>query len=176
MPSKLVDCVSLIDDWGFDKLAVFLDQLSPETKSRFGPHGYDISAIRHFYRDARNLGFYFKNFDDSMVGYAILRHGFLEHDRLRLEGYGLQLSHETDGTFAPAVADLWQGKGIGQALFERVRREAGEKGIDRIVLWGGVQANNIFAVRYYAKLGFEVLGEFEYFGRNLDVCCNLKTP
>ncbi len=42
-------------------------------------------------------------------------------------------------------------------------------GFRRIIPWGGVQSNNIVAVKYYQKLGFSTLGNFEYQGVNLDM-------
>ncbi len=104
-----------------------------------------------------------------MIAYAIIRHGYLEHDSPRLSAYGLQLNHQTDGSFAPSVADNWQGKGLGKELFDFILPELSARGINRIILWGGVQRNNERAVRYYQKLGFQSLGHFEYHGMNTDM-------
>ncbi len=54
----------------------------------------------------------------KIIAYAILKKGYLEHDRQRLDSYGLQTDHQTDCTYAPSVADDWQGRGIGTALFQ----------------------------------------------------------
>ena len=153
----------------FEKLRDYLNALSPETKSRFGPHGYDLESIRNFYMDSENTGVVGVSDTDEFAAYAILRRGYLEHDRPRLEGYGLKLSAERDSTFAPAIADAWQGKGIGSLLFEYVEGIAREKEIYRIILWGGVQASNDRAIRYYEHLGFRSLGSFEYHGWNQDM-------
>lgn len=104
-----------------------------------------------------------------MIAYAIIRVGYLEHDNPRLSSYGLQLNHQTDSTFAPSVADDWQGKGLGKELFAFILPELSARGINRIILWGGVQSNNERAVRYYQKLGFQSLGHFEYHGMNTDM-------
>jgi ribosomal protein S18 acetylase RimI-like enzyme len=49
-----------------------------------------------------------------------------------------------------------------------------QAGIKRIILWGGVQSSNAHALAFYRRLGFSVLGSFEYYGENLDMVLNLS--
>lgn len=153
----------------FEQLEHFLHSLSPESKGRFGPHGYDFDSIRSFYLDSKNTGILGFSEERELIAYAILRSGFLDHDRQRIEGYGLSLNMDMDSTFAPAIADLWQGRGIGNELFNFVENLAKGKGIYRMILWGGVQSSNDRAVNYYKKLGFRPVGSFEYHGWNQDM-------
>ncbi len=153
----------------FSQLADFLSKLSSTSRSRFGPHGYDFESVGHFYQDDRNSGILGFSDNHELIAYAILRKGFLEHDRPRLESYGLRLDSEEDATYAPAVADAWQGRGIGYELFAFTEKLARSHGLRRIILWGGVQAGNERAVGHYQKIGFRSLGGFEYNGWNLDM-------
>ena len=152
-------------------LSQYLHALSPLSRSRFGPHGYDIHSLEQFFLrpDAPSAFVARETMHHQIIAYALLKHGFLDHDALRLQSYGLLLDAATDATFAPSVADTWQSKGIGSALLEFVIHEARSKGIHRIILWGGVQSGNPQAVRLYEKFGFRKLGYFEYYGENLDM-------
>lgn len=149
----------------------YLQQLSPATRKRFGPHPFDEAAILRFYADPFDVwGFLAKSAETgAIVAYAPVKRGYLEHDRLRLEAYGLSLNQHTDCTFAPSVADAWQGLGLGGQLFDFIQTELQVCGIQRMILWGGVQASNVPALRFYEKMGFRVLGAFEYEGENWDM-------
>ena len=157
----------------FEQLSIYFEHLSKETKSRFGPHGYDLNSIGNFYEQAENRGYIALNRKTEIVAYSILRKGFLQHDSFRLESYGLHLSMDTDSTFAPSVADAYQSQGIGLLLFDYILDQIKGSTIERIILWGGVQSNNEKAVNFYKKKGFRTLGEFEYYGLNNDMVLEL---
>jgi ribosomal protein S18 acetylase RimI-like enzyme len=149
----------------------YLMNLSDQTKCRFGPHSFDRDTLSDLFSNREDILGYIsldKN-TGKIIAYSILKRGFLEHDRPRLESYGLTLNALTDITFAPSVSDEWQGHGVGTRLFNLILEELKSRNINRIILWGGVQCSNHLAVHYYQKLGFEILGEFEYYGRNYDM-------
>jgi len=152
-------------------LVDYLAHLSPTTRQRFGPHPFDEAAILRFYSDPFDVwGFLAKSAETgAIVAYAPVKRGYLEHDRPRLEAYGLSLSQHMDCTFAPSVADDWQGQGLGGQLFNFIQTELQARGIRRVILWGGVQTSNADALRFYGKMGFRVLGGFEYEGGNWDM-------
>jgi len=155
----------------YNPIATYLQSLSEETKRRFGPHLFDILSINKFYESQNpNRGYIARdNETQAIIAYSIVKAGYLEHDSYRLQSYGLHLSHDTDCTFAPSVADQWQSMGIGNSLFLFILKNLQSSGIKRIILWGGVQSDNVKAVQFYKKHGFRVLGEFEYNGLNYDM-------
>jgi ribosomal protein S18 acetylase RimI-like enzyme len=155
----------------FDKLTDYLHHLSPETVRRFGPHGFDKEAIRYLFENTNTHNGYIalESETSEIIAYSILKIGYLEHDSFRLQSYGLTLNMETDCTFAPSVADAWQSLGVGNSMYQFVVSEMKSLEVKRIILWGGVQADNDKAVNYYLQNGFRILGEFEYHGRNFDM-------
>jgi diamine N-acetyltransferase len=152
-------------------LAQYGQQMSDATRSRFAPHPFDNETLRAMYADGQMYRGYVAIEPDTVniVAYAVVKLGYLEHDAPRLQGYGLSLHHATDATFAPSVADAWQGKGIGKCLLQLIKDELKDTAINRLILWGGVQANNEQAVQYYRRQGFVNLGSFEYNGTNYDM-------
>ena len=155
----------------FDGLSKYLENLSNETKNRFGPHKFDKQSIIDFYgHSSTNLGYIALNTETKeIVGYSIVKIGYLEHDKHRLESYGITLDSTTDCTFAPSVADMWQGCGIGNKLFHFILSDLKTTKIKRVILWGGVQVDNDRAVNYYRKNGFKTLGQFTHKGENYDM-------
>lgn len=152
-------------------LSDYLHALSQETRMRFGPHGFDSASLHAVFGEgSSHIGYIaLDRSSGQLVAYAIIRKGFLPHDAPRLESYGLRLDDHTDATYAPSVADSWQGFGLGTRLFHYILDDLQQQGIRRIILWGGVQASNEKAMHYYGKLGFKTLGSFEYHGMNLDM-------
>ncbi|MBI9090651.1 MAG: bifunctional acetate--CoA ligase family protein/GNAT family N-acetyltransferase [Desulfobacterium sp.] len=68
-----------------------------------------------------------------------------------------------NGEFAVAVADQWQGRGIGASLLKRCLRLSKQKGLGTV--WGLVIAENRQMLKLGKKLGFEaarVSGSSEY--------------
>ncbi len=147
----------------FEKLDKYLNNLSVVTLSRFAPHSFDLPTIRQFYLpENHHTGFIIEHiFTQTIVAYAIIKYGYVRRDEQRLKSYDLDLYPETDCTFAPSIADDWQGKGIGKMLFQHIKEEMQKKGMKRMILWGGVQTSNEKAVTFYQKLGFNKIGNFE---------------
>ena len=158
------------DDSG--RLLNYLDGLSIDTRRRFGPHSFDGHTIETICLNPPpgELRFVADDTETSeIIAYAIIKKGYLLHDADRLSNYGLQLSGESDCTFAPSVADGWQSSGLGSKLFEFILSQTRSMNFKRIILWGGVQATNEKAIRFYQKFNFRTLGEFEYNGKNFDM-------
>lgn len=154
-----------------EKLAIYLQNLSPETKNRFGPHSFELEDLKQLYTVSDEFfGFIAEEINSgNIVAYSVIKKGVLEHDRNRLENCGIQLDSDTDCTFAPSVADEWQNQGVGLALYNFIFNDLKLKGFRRIILWGGVQAGNTIALGFYRKLGFVTLGQFEHNGWNFDM-------
>lgn len=151
-------------------LLEYLEQLSPVTRQRFGPHPFDAASIAQFYADPFGVWGFIVKTEGKIIAYAVVKRGGLEHETPRLNSYGLLLHPSHDCAFAPSVADDWQGRGVGTEFFHFIHNELSQKGIKGMILWGGVQADNEPALRFYAKMGFRRLGYFEYKGGNWDMC------
>jgi len=161
-----------LDRSDFDNLCIYLNRLSPETRKRFGPHAFDKQSIIDFYSDEQHIQLGYIVLDlqtNQILAYAIIKTGYLEHDRLRLESYGFELNADHDCTFAPSVADNLQGQGLGKGLFQFILADLKTRDMRRIILWGGVQANNERAIQYYLKNGFIRIGQFEHNGTHYDM-------
>jgi len=158
-----------------DLLHVYLQKLSAETKKRFGPHKYDKESIIDFYKNSDTLLAYvgIDMETKEIIAYFLIKTGYLEHDHKRFESYGIELDNMTGCTFAPSVADDWQSCGIGEQLFHYILSDLKTKGIQRIVLWGGVQMDNEKALNYYKKNHFKTAGQFTHNGENYDMMLDL---
>lgn len=156
-------------------LLLYLHHLKAETQDRFGPHPFTREALDHLYHHPDYKGFVLiENNSTYIIGYAIVKMGFLEHDHPRLLGYHFQPDHISDATYAPSLADDWQGKGIGNLLWDTVKAYLQHSNKKRVILWGGVQTNNTIAVKYYQKNNFIPIGSYTYNGKeNIDMICTL---
>lgn len=156
-------------------LHAFLNNLSLQTRQRFAPHPFDEEGILHFYQS--NAGVFsvggFNADTGEMICYSVLRRGYFEYEFERFTTYGIKPCRETDGMFAPVVADNWQGQGFGRQLFEHTLQFAGAAGFKRLMLWGGVQVNNLKAMLYYRMLGFYHVGFYLHNGMNEEMMMNI---
>lgn len=164
----------LLSDSG--KLACYWCQLSDATRSRFAPHPFDIHSLQRLYADGQEAYRGYIAIDkhsQNIVAYAVVKMGCWEPDVTRLQGYGLTLNPATDASFAPSVADAWQGQGIGKQLLQYIKADLMDTEITRLILWGGVQYTNEQAVRYYHRQGFVTVGHFDYHGQNEDMVLDI---
>jgi diamine N-acetyltransferase len=163
--------LSALNPEDFDRLTDYLQRLSLETLRRFGPHKFDKLSIVELFMNSNYYHGYIAQDTETLeiIAYSVVKIGYLEHDSSRLRSYGLIPDHETDCTFAPSVADQWQSLGVGNSLFKYILSDLKTRGIQRIILWGGVQSDNFKAVNFYIINGFRTLGQFEYNGQNYDM-------
>jgi diamine N-acetyltransferase len=151
-------------------LFTYFENLSEETKSRFGPHPFDRETVhllcrflspdilRYIALDATS---------NKIIAYMLIRKGLLEADKKRLQENNIFIDEATACSFAPSVADDWQGSGLGSKMFSSIENDLKEKTTYKtIVLWGGVQASNQNAVQFYTRNGFIHKGNFLH--NNLD--------
>lgn len=158
-----------------DNILLYLLHLSAATKQRFEPHPFTLEALQQFYHHPDYTGWLMiENNSTYIIGYAIIKKGYLEHDYTRLNAYQIMPNRQSDATYAPSLADDWQGKGVGQQLWTMIRAFLQSENITRVILWGGVQADNKLAVNYYKRNGFYQIGTFAFNGKqNLDMICVL---
>ena len=92
------------------------------------------------------------DYDREIALIALLQEG----DEQKMAGIA-RVIFEPDGKngeFAVAVADQWQGKGIGASLLKRCLVYAKDKGLKRV--WGIVISENRQMVKLGKKLGFDI--------------------
>ena len=78
----------------------------------------------------------------------------------RYESYGIGLDPVRTVRFGPCVANEWQGRGLAAQLLEPTWDAVRLLGCDRVVLYGGVHADNHRARRFYLRHGFVEVGAF----------------
>ncbi len=156
----------------YPALEGYYAKLSEATKKLYAPHAFNRLTFQYLFESTNIHWAYIAKNNVEVVGYVVLRKGVPDHDLPRMNGYGVTCD-QTDCLFAPSIADNWQGKGVGKQMFKKVSDDLPKYGIKRVFLWGGVQADNHQAIRYYQKLGFRELGSFEYHGMNYDMVLEL---
>jgi ribosomal protein S18 acetylase RimI-like enzyme len=158
-----------------ERLIEYLQTLSPETRSRFGPHPFDRHSVELFYNDSTNRAYLAVHSDSGAIAaYCIVKSGFIEYDIERFRSYGIIPDNSADYTLAPSVADAWQSCGLGSVVLRFILDDLIQTNAKRLFLWGGVQASNQRAVNYYQKFGFRLLGQFFHQVDNFDMVLDLE--
>ncbi|MGB5051113.1 MAG: GNAT family N-acetyltransferase [Caldilineaceae bacterium] len=160
-----------------EMLARFLLGLSAESRrlSTFSGYGRDAAqelceAIAR-YDKLRFAVVETRGAEASIVGLMEFSFDLTSGDISRYANYSLALEQKTDCRFGPTLADGWQNRSVGSlllpALWEIVRRF----GRSRVILWGGVLADNSRAIRFYEKNGFRHAGRFV--NGDGQACCDM---
>ncbi|MYR42674.1 GNAT family N-acetyltransferase [Streptomyces sp. SID5910] len=146
-----------------ERLAAFLEGLSPESRRLSTFDGYDLASARESCDAIARYDKLRLVLEEVPSGRIV---GLLEislvlhpSDIARYREAGIRLE-ATDCRFGPTLADDHQGRGTGTRVFPLVRDVAQRFGKKRIILWGGVLADNPRAIRYYEKQGFQTAGSF----------------
>lgn len=148
-------------------LARFFGGLSERTRSFYGPHAFDRETAERLCAEAgdpRTVRFVaVLDAEDGvaeMIAYMILTRELGEGDVRRYAEHGPALDAAGIASFAPSVADAWQGRGIGTRMARHVIECARRLGLRQVILMGGVQSLNARGRRLYERLGFRYVGEF----------------
>jgi ribosomal protein S18 acetylase RimI-like enzyme len=163
-----------------DRLLEYFGSLSPQTRSRYGPHPFDEPTARAICASLdpadvlRMVATIPGAEGERIIAYLLLKLGILEADRQRYEKLGIPLDAATDCTLAPSVADEYQNQGVGSLMMQHIVAAAPKLERRRIVLWLGVQATNERAVHFYTKWGFRKVGEFFTNKSNFDMILDLE--
>ncbi|MFC4467940.1 GNAT family N-acetyltransferase [Streptomyces xiangluensis] len=147
-----------------ERLAGFLEGLSPESRRLSTFDGYDLAAARELC-DAiaryDKLRLVLEEVPSGrIIGLLELSLALTPADIARYQEAGIHLTETTDCRFGPTLADDYQGRGVGTLTFPLIADVARRLGRTRIILWGGVLADNARAIRYYEKNGFRPVGSF----------------
>ena len=149
------------------ELGAYFTGLSQATRRVYGPHPFDQETALGFCaaldsaRTLRMLAWIEEEGVERIVTYFVVELGVRAGDRQRYEALGLALHDETDCTLAPSVADAYQSQGLGSLMMQHLLRLLPRLGRQRLLLWGGVRADNPRAVHFYTKFGFRRVGEFQ---------------
>ena len=141
-----------------DSLASFFSKLKPETWAvcRYDESAADMCLAIGCYDKLR----FVLAQSNSIIGLLEYSFEITDGDAVRFGNYGFHLNRETDCRFAPCLADEYQNRGIGSAVFPRFAELARRFGQRRVILLGGVFRCNARAVRFYRKCGFRQVGQF----------------
>lgn len=148
-----------------DALGAFLHGMSPVTR-RFSFFASYDRAMAQALCDAINrydkLRFVAELPDSKeIIGLFEFSFDLPEGDLHRYALHGVPLDADTDCRFGPAIADAYQNRRLGSGVFPFMVEVARNFGKQRMILWGGVLADNARAIRFYEKQGFEPVGIFE---------------
>ena len=144
------------------RLAEFLAALSPQTRAFSTFPSYDLATAREMctaiarYDKLRFVA----TTSERIVALFELSFDLTADDLVRYHSYGIPLDTATDCRFGPTIADDYQNRGLGSLLLPYVVDIARRFGQRRMILWGGVMANNQWAIHYYQNHGFQIAGEF----------------
>jgi RimJ/RimL family protein N-acetyltransferase len=144
------------------QLAQFLKNLSVKTREYYQLDSYDLTmaqemcdAINRY--DKLRLVVVLK---DTQHIIAIFEYSFdiPESDTERYASHGIRLVQGSDCRIGPCVSDVFQDRKVGSAIFPLLIDIARQFGQKRMILWGGVCANNMRAIAFYEKNGFRRVG------------------
>ena len=160
-----------------EPLGHYFEGLSETTRRRYGPHALTMDEAKRLCAEldySKTMCFLAEsNGKDSpvrsqqrrsareIVAYFIMVIGFREQDENHYKGYGLNLDGCLVCTLAPSVADTWQDTGLGSAMMDKLIPLMRRLGLRWMVLFGGTQATNERAIRFYKKFGFRQVGKFQ---------------
>jgi RimJ/RimL family protein N-acetyltransferase len=146
-------------------LASFLEGLSPQTRHFSIFASYDW-AMAQALCDAINrydkLRFVVEIAERGEVA-ALFEFSFdlPERDLQRYAEHGVTLNAVHTCRWGPTIADAYQNRGLGSRTFPYMVETARRFGRRRIILWGGVLADNARAIHFYEKQGFRHVGLFK---------------
>lgn len=160
-----------------ERLAAYFAGLSPQTRGWFAPHKFDAETAEAFCHDLlseRTLRMVAVTGEPpAFAAYFLLQFGVRDADAGRFADYGMPLDGTADCTLAPSVSDAYQSVGLGSALMRHVIDVARRAGKRRMVLFGGVNADNLGAVHFYEKHGFRTVAMFGTNGHKHDMIMDL---
>ena len=147
-----------------EKLTRFLQRLSEKTRRLSTFESYDSTTAQELC-DAINrydkLRFALESEKKEIVGLFEFTLEIPGGDIERYKSYGITLSSSTDCRFGPTLADDYQDKKVGSQIFPFMVMIAKQFGKQRMILFGGVLADNPRAIHFYEKNGFTRMGSFK---------------
>ncbi|MEW2354268.1 GNAT family N-acetyltransferase [Spirillospora sp. NPDC029432] len=147
-----------------ERLAGFLRGLSAESRRFSTFDGYDLAAARELCAAIARYDKLRLVLEESasggIAGLFEFSLAITAGDIARYRAAGVRVTETTDCRFGPTLADAYQGRGVGTVAFPSLTEVVRRLGRTRIILWGGVLADNVRAIRFYEKNGFQHVGSF----------------
>ena len=144
-------------------LTTFLENLSTETRRLSTFDSYDKVTATELC-DAINkydkLRFVLEFQSKKIVGLVEFTLDIPQNVVDTYATYGFTLDTDYTCRFGPTLANKYQNQGLGSLLFPYVTKIAKLLGKKYIILYGGVLANNLHAIKYYEKHGFKITGKY----------------
>jgi diamine N-acetyltransferase len=144
------------------QLHKYCHNLSPSSKQKFSPHPFDWATIQSICNnlDGKTISYIAELLESNeIIAYFIIRLEVSLNDKNRLKPN--PIGDEKLCSFAPSVADEYQGRGLGRAMFALIIQKLMDTDRSKVILLGGVQKGNQKAIAYYKKLGFTMEDEFD---------------
>lgn len=128
----------------------FTDGNNPDDLAEYLARAFSGEQLTHELRSP-GTRFYLASVDGSIAGYLKTNRDKAQTEQV--EGNTLEIERiYVDADF--------QGTGVGKAMFEQALDEAKEAGMDAV--WLGVWEENLKAIEFYSRQGFEAFGEHEF--------------
>lgn len=169
LPNQRSVTIRLLIETDKEQVYNYLQNLSPESRSRFGPHPFDMQTVEMICKHPDNEILRYIAVSESpaaIIAYMLIKQGMIASDQQRYAQRNQFYEYATTVTYAPSVADDWQSSGLGTAMHTIIETELKSKGIQHIILWGGVQASNEKAVNFYKKNGYRFIDSFWHDGKD----------
>lgn len=137
----------------------YLQNLSDRSRGWFKPHKFDAGTVHNVCVQLEKDGILrmiVEPLDASpeFIAYFLLYFGLRPRTVENYASYGIDLHPDAGCELAPSVSDACQNTGLGSLIMTEMIRMAEESGRKQIVLWGGVNSQNLRAVHFYEKFGF----------------------
>lgn len=158
-------------------LADLLGSLSPQTRRWWYSDSYDLNAARELcaaiarYDKLRMVAVAQNSAQSSIVGLFEFSFGLPAGDIERFAAYGLPLDETIDCRFGPCVREAYHRQGLASALMTPTVELARQFGKRRMILWGGVLADNEPAIAFYHAQHFKEVGRFQM--RDGGICIDM---
>jgi len=165
LKNKKIVLVRELEPADKESLFNYLQMLSPESRSRFGPHPLDWATIQAIFdqpHESIKRYIAIRDTENAVIAYMLIQQGMIEADLQRYSQRNQFFDLDKTVTFAPSVADDWQSTGLGAAMSAWIEKELRDREINKIILWGGVQGSNLKAVNFYKKSGYQFLASFRH--------------
>ena len=144
------------------ELSRFLTDLSDRTRRFYSVVDPQMDALERCEAIGRydKLRLILEGEQAAIIGLVEYSFDLVPDDLNRCEAHGVPLDATMDCRFGLCLADRFQSRGMGSTLLPFAIQIARQFGRRRMILWGGVHADNEQAIRFYRKNQFEEVGGF----------------